>query len=248
MTERCVLLVGTPKGAFVLDGDADRRDWTPPRAAVRGLADPRHLRRARHRRAPRRRRQPLVRAGRLAQRGPRRDLDPFERGPDLRRRRPEGRDGLERDRDRRHDLRGRRARRPVPQPGPGPDVGARRGPDQPSQPRRVAAGRRRPDPPLDRPPPRRPGPRVGRDLGRRRVRDARRRRDLGDAQPAASGPTSSPDPYPEFGQCVHKLVMAADGGEHLYQQNHCGVYRSTDGGAPVGGDHRRACRPSSGSR
>lgn len=36
--------------------------------------------------------------------------------------------------------------------------------------------------------------------------------------------------YPEFGQCVHKLVMAADGGEHLYQQNHCGVYRSHDGG------------------
>ena len=28
MTERCVLLVGTPKGAFVLDGDAGRRDWT----------------------------------------------------------------------------------------------------------------------------------------------------------------------------------------------------------------------------
>ncbi|TAL10022.1 MAG: exo-alpha-sialidase [Chloroflexota bacterium] len=40
----------------------------------------------------------------------------------------------------------------------------------------------------------------------------------------------SPDRYPEYGQCVHKLVMAADGGEHLYQQNHCGVYRSTDGG------------------
>jgi photosystem II stability/assembly factor-like uncharacterized protein len=38
------------------------------------------------------------------------------------------------------------------------------------------------------------------------------------------------DKYPEFGQCVHKLVMAADGGEHLYQQNHCGVYRSSDGG------------------
>jgi photosystem II stability/assembly factor-like uncharacterized protein len=36
--------------------------------------------------------------------------------------------------------------------------------------------------------------------------------------------------YPVFGQCVHKLVMAADGGEHLYQQNHCGVYRSSDGG------------------
>ena len=39
-----------------------------------------------------------------------------------------------------------------------------------------------------------------------------------------------PDPFPEFGQCVHKLVMAADGGEHLYQQNHCGVYRSANGG------------------
>jgi photosystem II stability/assembly factor-like uncharacterized protein len=39
-----------------------------------------------------------------------------------------------------------------------------------------------------------------------------------------------PDRYPEFGQCVHKLVMAADGGEHLYQQNHCGVYRSSNGG------------------
>jgi photosystem II stability/assembly factor-like uncharacterized protein len=36
--------------------------------------------------------------------------------------------------------------------------------------------------------------------------------------------------YPEFGQCVHKLVMAADGSELLYQQNHCGVYRSADGG------------------
>jgi hypothetical protein len=39
-----------------------------------------------------------------------------------------------------------------------------------------------------------------------------------------------PDKYPEFGQCVHKLVMAADGGEHLYQQNHCGVYRTSNGG------------------
>jgi len=39
-----------------------------------------------------------------------------------------------------------------------------------------------------------------------------------------------PDRYPEFGQCVHKLVMAADGGEHLYQQNHCGVYRTPNGG------------------
>jgi photosystem II stability/assembly factor-like uncharacterized protein len=41
----------------------------------------------------------------------------------------------------------------------------------------------------------------------------------------------SPVKYPEFGQCVHKLVMAAGTNERLYQQNHCGVYRSDDGGA-----------------
>ncbi|WP_099865015.1 WD40/YVTN/BNR-like repeat-containing protein [Pararhizobium haloflavum] len=36
--------------------------------------------------------------------------------------------------------------------------------------------------------------------------------------------------YPEFGQCVHSLVMAGDGSGRLYQQNHCGMYRSDDGG------------------
>lgn len=40
-----------------------------------------------------------------------------------------------------------------------------------------------------------------------------------------------PDQYPEFGQCVHKLLKAPGEGEVLYQQNHCGVYRSLDGGA-----------------
>lgn len=39
-----------------------------------------------------------------------------------------------------------------------------------------------------------------------------------------------PDPHPETGQCVHKLVGASGEPETLYQQNHCGVYRSTDGG------------------
>ncbi|HVV92204.1 MAG TPA: sialidase family protein [Hyphomicrobiales bacterium] len=37
--------------------------------------------------------------------------------------------------------------------------------------------------------------------------------------------------FPEFGQCVHCLVKAPDGGQRLYQQNHCGMYRSDDGGA-----------------
>ena len=38
------------------------------------------------------------------------------------------------------------------------------------------------------------------------------------------------DPFPEIGQCVHKLLLhpAQDG--RLWQQNHCGVYRSDDHG------------------
>ena len=39
-----------------------------------------------------------------------------------------------------------------------------------------------------------------------------------------------PGPAPEFGQCVHKLRLHPDQPEWLYQQNHCGVYRSDDGG------------------
>jgi photosystem II stability/assembly factor-like uncharacterized protein len=38
------------------------------------------------------------------------------------------------------------------------------------------------------------------------------------------------DKYPEFGQCVHCLVMAPGMPDRLYQQNHCGMYRSDDGG------------------
>jgi len=38
-----------------------------------------------------------------------------------------------------------------------------------------------------------------------------------------------PTKHPEFGQCVHKLVIDAANTECLYQQNHCGVYRSEDG-------------------
>jgi photosystem II stability/assembly factor-like uncharacterized protein len=36
--------------------------------------------------------------------------------------------------------------------------------------------------------------------------------------------------YPEFGQCVHCVVMAPGRPNQLYQQNHCGMYRSDDGG------------------
>ena len=36
--------------------------------------------------------------------------------------------------------------------------------------------------------------------------------------------------YPETGQCVHHLTMAPGKPDRLYQQNHCGMYRSEDGG------------------
>ena len=36
--------------------------------------------------------------------------------------------------------------------------------------------------------------------------------------------------YPEIGQCVHCVVMAQGMRGRLYQQNHCGMYRSDDGG------------------
>ena len=38
------------------------------------------------------------------------------------------------------------------------------------------------------------------------------------------------DPYPEYGQCVHNVVRADAPGDLLFQQNHCGTYRSADGG------------------
>jgi photosystem II stability/assembly factor-like uncharacterized protein len=39
-----------------------------------------------------------------------------------------------------------------------------------------------------------------------------------------------PDKYPEFGQCVHKVAMHPARPDVLFQQNHCGVYRSDDFG------------------
>jgi photosystem II stability/assembly factor-like uncharacterized protein len=36
--------------------------------------------------------------------------------------------------------------------------------------------------------------------------------------------------YPDFGQCVHCVVMAPGAPDRLYQQNHCGMYRSESGG------------------
>lgn len=39
-----------------------------------------------------------------------------------------------------------------------------------------------------------------------------------------------PDKYPEFGQCVHKVVQAQRQPERMFLQNHWGLYRSDDRG------------------
>lgn len=39
-----------------------------------------------------------------------------------------------------------------------------------------------------------------------------------------------PDPYPEYGQCVHKVAVDAGDPRRMYAQNHGGVYRSDDAG------------------
>jgi hypothetical protein len=40
----------------------------------------------------------------------------------------------------------------------------------------------------------------------------------------------SSDKFPEFGQCVHKVDMHPSRPQVLFQQNHCGVYRSDNCG------------------
>lgn len=40
-----------------------------------------------------------------------------------------------------------------------------------------------------------------------------------------------PDPWPEFGQCVHKVARDCQNPQRLFAQNHHGVYRSDDGGS-----------------
>ncbi len=39
-----------------------------------------------------------------------------------------------------------------------------------------------------------------------------------------------PDMYPEYGQCIHRFIQHPSKPNVLYQQNHCGIYRSDDAG------------------
>jgi len=40
----------------------------------------------------------------------------------------------------------------------------------------------------------------------------------------------APDKFPEYGQCVHRMALHPSNPQVLYQQNHCGVYRSDNAG------------------
>ena len=50
--------------------------------------------------------------------------------------------------------------------------------------------------------------------------------------PANAGTAADflPEKYPEVGQCVHKLLVHPASPDRLWQQNHCGVYRSDNRG------------------
>jgi hypothetical protein len=39
-----------------------------------------------------------------------------------------------------------------------------------------------------------------------------------------------PEKYPEWGQCIHRLVQHPTQPNVLYQQNHCGIYKTTNAG------------------
>ena len=54
----------------------------------------------------------------------------------------------------------------------------------------------------------------------------------GSWQPANKGTEAGfqEDRFPEVGQCVHKVLAHPGKPGRLWQQNHCGVYRSDDGG------------------
>jgi photosystem II stability/assembly factor-like uncharacterized protein len=51
-----------------------------------------------------------------------------------------------------------------------------------------------------------------------------------EARNAGVRAVGGPDEYPETGQCVHKVGLHPDRPDVLYQQNHSGAYRSDDGG------------------
>ena len=81
---------------------------------------------------------------------------------------------------------------------------------------------------------------VRRHLRRRRLSHRRRRAHVARREIVASAWRSMPEKYPEFGQCVHKIVLHPSRPERLFLQNHWGLYRSDDEGGELAG-HRDGC-------
>ena len=249
MTKRVRLLVGTKKGAFILDSDEARIDWSIKGPLCEGWPVHDMIVEPGHGRHPGRRRERLVRPGDVAVRG--------------RRRRP-GRHSsagltygdeaepvktiwsLATTPGRRHPG-GRRAGRPLPQRRPRQDLAPRRGPDQPSDPPDLGTRRRRAHPPHDHPPPDRHRPDLGRDLGGRRLRDARRRGVVGAAQRGRPRRVQPREPLPG-----HRAVrpQVRDGGRRARDASTSATTAASTAPTTARRPGRRSparCRPTSGS-
>ena len=232
MTTRTLLLVGTPKGAFVLESDADRADWSVRGPSCEGwpihdmIVEPGSG--------------AILAAGGSPWYGP-----AVFRSEDLGETWTHSSVGLTYGE-------GGETIPTVWSLATGPDgtiyagvepaglfrsadggdhLEPRRGPARPPVPRGLAAWRRRPDPALDRPPPHGPAARCGSGSPRSGVFETR---DGGETwEPRNSGvradfnPEPNPDHRPVRAQ-VRRGRRASP--RRLYQQNHCGVYRSDDGG------------------
>ena len=211
MRASVLVLLGTRKGAFILESDAGRADWSHSRPVLRDLADEPRRRRSGDRHDLCRRRQRVVRPGGLEIHRSRRELDAFERRarntPRARSRSspsgawPPHRAGFM-----------PASSRPACS---GSDDGGEtwqhcRGIAQPSHAPALAAGRCRADPPRHRAPSRRRAADLGRHLRRPAYFTPPMAARAGSRAIAARAADYLPEGerYPEFGQCVHCLVMA----------------------------------------
>ncbi len=228
-------MVGTRKGAFLLESDGDRRDWAAARPVLRGLAGlPRRLRR-RLGHDLRRRGERVARLGGLAQPRPRRELGDVERGALLRRRRgPQGVEGVDARRSRAGGCSSASRRPGIFESRDGGETwsllstlvgpAGQRGVGRPVQP---AAG-----------PPRHlrrssPTATTASSSWRscRASAPSRRPTRATSWTPRNRGLRRDwPAEHEEVGFCVHKLVRSPSDGERMYQQNHVGMHRSDDEG------------------
>ena len=230
---KTLLLVGTRKGAFLLESDADRRDWNvrgpfcegwPVYHAVHDASDGLDLRRRRER---------VARLGGLAQQRPGRDLDALERRSSATpRTRPQGVEGL--------DARGAHGRVLVGVEAPG-IFESKDGGETFSLLTTLAGqpGSEEWDDPANQP----PGHLGISALMSDKTDDSRfwaivqgvglfETTDDGSSwTPRNRGLRADwPRPHEEVGFCVHKLVRSPADPDRMYQQNHVGMHRSDDGG------------------